>query len=566
MYNMLTQFVLFISFIGSYPRSYYESAIASGRILVSGNKVDCDYKIKGGDELSHTVHRHEPAVGLADHHDDDGIIDTKLAGSESKKDTCPPPVQIVYEDDSLLIVDKPATLPIHPCGGYNYNSLFEILSHWKPESYGSGKLFTVHRLDRLTSGLVVIAKSSNVARSLSKCISDRDGCEKVYLARVKGKFPMELLKKEREHDGDSTSSYHPWEFRYNGVECKHDTLGAEGCYPNKRIKNSVPPPCQYGEMNLDSEAKVWTGGLRIPIVQGYKRKDISNNNNKVQQSHAGLGYWITNGQGEIIHNATLKDLCKGTSIAKAIGQAAQDNAKTRDESLLWLNFACPCRISSHKNGVCEAGSFSYMKDDDDRVGIKSAETSFAFLSYNEVSDTSLVLANPVTGRTHQIRLHLLKLGHPIANDHCYGGELWCGDEGGKEACRKSKEWLDQLDRGEGGTSRTNADTPATEAEIYHSAANRPREEGESIQSFIEKTCVWCARCHGVDYLENSSNDSSDRKQKNEVAVFRRTLMEYLVRSQGIWLHALQYTLKTLDGNGQSNTLQYRTILPSWARY
>ena len=156
---------MFIYFIGSYPRSYYESAIASGRILVSGNKVDCDYKIKGGDELSHTVHRHEPAVGLAD--DDECIIDTKLAGSESKKDTCPPPVQIVYEDDSVLIVDKPATLPIHPCGGYNYNSLFEILSHWKPESYGSGKLFTVHRLDRLTSVLVVIAKSSNVARSLT---------------------------------------------------------------------------------------------------------------------------------------------------------------------------------------------------------------------------------------------------------------------------------------------------------------------------------------------------------------------------------------------------------------
>ena len=560
---------MFIYFIGSYPRTYYESAIASGRILVSGNKVDCDYKIKGGDELSHTVHRHEPAVGLAD--DYDCIIDTKLAGSESKKDTCPPPVQIVYEDDSVLIVDKPATLPIHPCGGYNYNSLFEILSHWKPESYGSGKLFTVHRLDRLTSGLVVIAKSSNVARSLSKCITDRDGCEKVYLARVKGNFPMKLLKKERELDGDGKSSFHPWEFRYNGAECKHDPLGEEECYPNKRIKNSIPPPCQYGETTFDSESEVWSGGLRIPIVQGNKRKDINNNNTKVKQSYAGLGYWITNGKGEIINNATLQDLCKGTSIAKAIGQAAQDTANTlttsANESLLWLNFACPCRISSHKNGVCEAGSFSDMKDDDDRVGIKSAETSFAFLSYDEVSDTSLVLAKPVTGRTHQIRLHLQKLGHPIANDHCYGGELWFGDEEGKEACRKSKEWLDQLDQGEGGTCTTNADTPATEAEIYHSAANFPREEGESIQSFIEKTCVWCARCHGGDCLKNSSNDSSDRKQKNKVAVFRRTLMEYLVRSQGIWLHALQYTLKTVDGtNGQSNALRYRTNLPSWARY
>ena len=82
---------------GSYPRSYYEAAIKAGRILVSGRKVNCDYRIKGGDELTHTVHRHEPAVGLADTSSDD-------------------PVRIVYEDETLVAVDKPATLPIHPCG------------------------------------------------------------------------------------------------------------------------------------------------------------------------------------------------------------------------------------------------------------------------------------------------------------------------------------------------------------------------------------------------------------------------------------------------------------------
>ena len=92
--------------IGSYPRSYYEAAIKAGRILVSGKKVNCDYKVKGGDELTHTVHRHEPAVGLVD------VISNNC---NEKLDTYPP-VQIVYEDDKLLVVDKPATLPIHPCG------------------------------------------------------------------------------------------------------------------------------------------------------------------------------------------------------------------------------------------------------------------------------------------------------------------------------------------------------------------------------------------------------------------------------------------------------------------
>ena len=49
---------------GSYPRSYYETAIHQGRILVSDKKVSTSYIVKGGDVLSHTVHRHEPGVAV----------------------------------------------------------------------------------------------------------------------------------------------------------------------------------------------------------------------------------------------------------------------------------------------------------------------------------------------------------------------------------------------------------------------------------------------------------------------------------------------------------------------
>merc|ERR1712062_213891 len=53
---------------------------------------------------------------------------------------------------------------------------------------------------------------------------------------------------------------------------------------------------------------------------------------------------------------------------------------------------------------------------------KEAETSFKFISYDDESDSSLVECYPKTGRTHQIRLHLQYLGHPIVNDVCYGGD------------------------------------------------------------------------------------------------------------------------------------------------
>ena len=63
-------------------------------------------------------------------------------------------------------------------------------------------------------------------------------------------------------------------------------------------------------------------------------------------------------------------------------------------------------------------------DEDDKNTPKYAETFFKKVFYDEKSNTSLVLAKPKTGRTHQIRIHLRYLGYPIANDPCYGGIIY----------------------------------------------------------------------------------------------------------------------------------------------
>ena len=64
---------------GSYPKSYYETAISQGRILVSDKIVSTLYIVKGGDVLSHTVHRHEPGVAVqSDVEPHVTIIDGKL--------------------------------------------------------------------------------------------------------------------------------------------------------------------------------------------------------------------------------------------------------------------------------------------------------------------------------------------------------------------------------------------------------------------------------------------------------------------------------------------------------
>eukprot|EP00986_Skeletonema_menzelii_P001736 scaffold481_cov148-Skeletonema_menzelii.AAC.2 len=538
---------------GSYPRSYYEAAIDAGRILVSGKRVTCDYAIKQGDELTHTVHRHEPAVSLSDL-----SLSTTSPAEHDKQQSEPPPIEIVYEDDTILVVDKPASMPIHACGAYNYNTLLEVLAHWKPESYGTGKLFTVHRLDRLTSGLVLIAKSSSLASSLGKCILERDLCDKVYLARVKGRF-CDLLQ----------HADHPWRMKYWSSHKIEKGVRADESAErqSKQQKIATVPPISHGEV-AGHDACDLSGGVTVELPLSKKKGNKKEGGTSEIQSASisALGFWVTDCHGNLVENATLQDCtkqCEGMTTSEilehAVGSLANDDVSAKG-SINWFLFACPCRISSHKNGVCEAGDFS-SKSESELEGTKPAQTAFTLLSYDKASDTSLLLVKPDTGRMHQIRLHLQALGHPIANDHCYGGDLWFGDDEGQQACQNSRECLNMLDKGSSDAELTLSKAPATDEEVYQVVANKSREDGESMDEFIVKTCVWCARCRGLDGI-HSLDGSADARRNNEEAVFRRTLMEYLVRSQGIWLHALQYSLHGNDDKG-SRIVKYRTKLPSW---
>ena len=90
--------------------------------------------------------------------------------------------KIIYEDDFLFVVDKPAMLPVHPAGKYYFNTLTHLLNR--------GTCFLVNRLDRETSGLVLLAKNSDLAKTLQKLFLKKD-VEKEYLAVVFNK-PKQL--------------------------------------------------------------------------------------------------------------------------------------------------------------------------------------------------------------------------------------------------------------------------------------------------------------------------------------------------------------------------------------
>ncbi|KAI1293868.1 RNA pseudouridylate synthase domain-containing protein 2 [Halotydeus destructor] len=142
------------------PEEKLISRLEQGLSTVNDKKVPVDYILKNGDSITSRVHRHElPTLAMK--------------------------MKIVHECDDLLVIDKPPSLPIHPCGRYRYNSIVAILNR----EYGYKKLHIIHRLDRLTSGVLLLAKTTDKARSMTTQIQDRD-VQKEYLCRVEGDFPF----------------------------------------------------------------------------------------------------------------------------------------------------------------------------------------------------------------------------------------------------------------------------------------------------------------------------------------------------------------------------------------
>ena len=442
--------------------------------MVSDQKVSTDYVIQGGDLLSHTVHRHEPGVAV---HSDKS-----------------PFVSIVSETSDVLVVDKPGTLPIHPCGGYHVQSLMNIL---EPQF---GKLYTIHRLDRLTSGIVILGKTTSVAQRLAKCVMDRH-CKKLYLARVVGKFPL------------------------------------------KAQTNLA-----LTEVPVNGE---WSQSLDETEVGGPKDQDPV----ELARRKNACGYWMTDPLGNVQTGVTLQNVFDARRNEEDWLQCLSDGEASSDD-MYWFHLACPTRIAQPKDGICLAGTFNDLDSETYLKTVKPAQTSFAVLRYDPETDSTILLCHPVTGRTHQIRLHLQYLGHPIANDPNYGGDMWYGNPSGLEMCRKAqaklneinasnKEEIDRLNQGKSelavSTSSARIDLPATEEEIQTGVLQASRNEAETIDDFVKRTCVWCAR---------SRTGGTDRGT-----------LEFLIRSPGIWLHALQYSFEGLDGG----TATFRTPLPSWSQ-
>lgn len=261
-----------------------------GLIRINGQPSERDYVLRNGDFLEHIMHRHEPAVHIPS------------APSLSSDGNHPSAALVHYDEDEVVVVNKPSSVPVHPSGAYLHNSMTLLLQ----KECALPELFPVHRLDRLTSGLLMLSKSTAKAKALCDDIASGK-VQKHYVARVLGEFPV-VTSDSEEIEGARTGTPRPFD----------------------------------------------------PSIQQTGLAEISTTELN------GETYW---------------------RISARIGCVSS---------------------AEHLQGVI-ANETS-----------KAAETLMRRLGFDGTH--SVVECLPITGRTHQIRVHLQYLGFPIVNDPLYGPE------------------------------------------------------------------------------------------------------------------------------------------------
>ena len=143
------------------PKSHVYRVLRSGEVRVNSGRVKPDYRLQHGDRVR------VPPVRVAD----------RTAKPAAKPQEFP----VVFEDPALLVIDKPAGVAVHGGSGVSFG-VIESLRAARPEAK---MLELAHRLDRDTSGLLVVAKKRSALVELHRMLRDGE-VEKVYVAIVKG--------------------------------------------------------------------------------------------------------------------------------------------------------------------------------------------------------------------------------------------------------------------------------------------------------------------------------------------------------------------------------------------
>lgn len=151
---------------GNFSRRFLQDVIKSGNVQVNGQPIKPSYQLTAGETIELTLP--EP----------------------QKKEILPEeiPLEVVYEDEDLILINKQADIIVHPARGNKHGTLVNALVHYSDTlSSGLGEFRPgiVHRLDRNTTGIMIVAKNDEAQWKVAKQFENRE-VQKEYLAIVHG--------------------------------------------------------------------------------------------------------------------------------------------------------------------------------------------------------------------------------------------------------------------------------------------------------------------------------------------------------------------------------------------
>lgn len=163
----------YLAEVAELSRSAAAKLIESGDVTVGGKKEEKKYQLKDGDEIEVIIPEAEEYEVCAEQI----------------------PIDVVYEDSDIIVINKPSGMVVHPApGNYTGTLVNALLYHCKDSLSGIGGVMRpgiVHRIDKDTSGLLVVAKNDFSHRALSEELGYH-GIEREYHALVRGGFKEEV--------------------------------------------------------------------------------------------------------------------------------------------------------------------------------------------------------------------------------------------------------------------------------------------------------------------------------------------------------------------------------------
>jgi len=198
-----------VTLLPEFSRSRLQQWIKQGKILLNGEACKAKTKVSGGETLLITVEQEPQGEWLAE----------KIS------------LDIVFEDDSLLVINKPIGLVVHPAVGNQTGTLLNALLYHCPELINVPRAGIVHRLDKDTSGLLVVAKTLQSQTHLVNQLQNR-AFDREYEAIVQGELisggtideiigrhPVHRVKMAVVRSGKEAITHYRIKERYRGYTC-----------------------------------------------------------------------------------------------------------------------------------------------------------------------------------------------------------------------------------------------------------------------------------------------------------------------------------------------------------